>query len=178
MASKTVSRAEFAALTARLALIEEQLAELQSAPTAKKAKKAKAAPADGEEKPLSPWLTFCSRVTALLKEEENADAKTAVGIARLAFCSHLKGACEGEYDTLTDDAILEHALSFVAPEKAAKPKKPSAEEAPAPKTPPKKKAAAADEAAAPPAPKKKLVKKAAPVVAPNPFAEEAEEADI
>jgi hypothetical protein len=168
-----VSRAEFAALTARLALIEEQLAELQSAPTAKKAK---AAPADGEEKPVSPWLTFCSRVTALLKEEENADAKTAVGIARLAFCSHLKGACEGEYDTLTDDAILEHALSFVAPEKAAKPKKPSAEEAPAAKTPPKKKAAAAEEAA-PPAPKKKLVKKAAP--APEAEAEaEAEEGDF
>jgi hypothetical protein len=175
MASKTVSRAEFAALTARLALIEEQLAELQSAPTAKKTKKA--APADGVKKPVSPWLAFCSRVTDLLKDEENADAKMAVGTARLAFCSHLKGACEGEYDTLTDDAILEHALSFVAPEKAAKPKKPSAEEASAPKTPPKKKAAA--EEAAPPAPKKKVVKKAAAVVvAPNPFAEEAEEADI
>jgi len=171
MASKTVSRAEFAALTARLALIEEQLAELQSAPTAKKVKKT--APADGVKKPVSPWLAFCTRVTELLKEEENADAKTAVGTARLAFCSHLKGACEGEYDTLTDDAILEHALSFVAPEKAAKPKKPSAEEAPAPKTPPKKKAAAAEEAA-PPAPKKKLVKKAAPA----PEAEEVEEGDF
>ena len=175
MATKTVSRTEFAALTARLALIEERLAELQSAPTTKKAKKAKAAPADGEEKPLSPWLTFCSRVTALLKEEDNADAKTAVGTARLAFCSHLKGACEGEYDTLTDDSILEHALSFVAPEKVAKAKKPAAEE-PAPKTPPKK---AAKPAEAPAAPKKKAVKKAAPVVvAPNPFAEEAEEADV
>ena len=151
MASKTVSRAEFAALTARLALIEEQLAELQSAPTAKKVKK-----------PVSPWLAFCTRVTELLKEDENADAKTAVGTARLAFCSHLKGACKGEYDTLTDDAILEHALFFVAPEKVAKPK-----------TPPKKKAAAAAEEAAPPAPKKKAVKKAAPPSpAPNPFAEE------
>jgi negative regulator of replication initiation len=160
MASKTVSRAEFAALTARLALIEEQLAELQSAPTAKKVKKT--APADGVKKPVSPWLAFCTRVTELLKEDENADAKTAVGTARLAFCSHLKGACKGEYDTLTDDAILEHALFFVAPEKVAKPK-----------TPPKKKAAAAAEEAAPPAPKKKAVKKAAPPSpAPNPFAEE------
>jgi hypothetical protein len=173
MASKTVSRAEFAALTARLALIEEQLAELQSAPTAKKVKKT--APADGVKKPVSPWLAFCTRVTELLKEEENADAKTAVGTARLAFCSHLKGACEGEYDTLTDDSILEHALSFVAPEKVAKAKKPAAEE-PAPKTPPKKTAKPAE---APAAPKKKAAKKAAPVVvAPNPFAEEAEEADV
>ena len=42
MATKTVSRTEFAALTARLALIEERLAELQSAPTVKKAKKSAA----------------------------------------------------------------------------------------------------------------------------------------
>jgi hypothetical protein len=133
-------------------------------------KKPKAAPAEGEEKVLSPWLTFCARVTELLKEEENADAKTAVWPARLTFCGHLKTACEGEYDTLTDDAILEQALSFVAPEKVAKAKKPAAEE-PAPKTPPKK---AAKPAETPAAPKKKVVKKAAP--APNPFAEE--EADV
>lgn len=171
MATKTVTLAAFAALTARLALVEEQLAELQSAPAAKKVKKTKAAPADGEEKPLSPWLTFCGRVTELLKEEENADAKAAVWSARLTFCAHLKTACEGEYDELTDDAILEHALSFVAPEKVAKAKKPVEEEKPAPKTP--KKAAKPAEEAAPPAPKKKVVKKAAPPSpAPNPFAEE------
>jgi hypothetical protein len=168
---KTVTIAAFAELTARLALVEERLAELQSAPAAKKTKKAKAAPAEGEEKVLSPWLTFCARITALLKEEENADAKTAVWPARLTFCGHLKTVCEGEYDTLTDDAILEHALSFVAPEKVAKAKKPAAEE-PAPKTP--KKAAKPTEV--PPAPKKKAVKKAVPaaVPAPNPFADEEE----
>jgi len=170
MATKTVSRAEFADLTARLALIEERLAELQSAPAAKKAKKA--APTEGSvKKPVSPWIAFCTRVTTLLNEEEHASAKTAVGKARLPFCSHLKGACEGEYDTLTDDAILEHALSFVAPEKVAKAKKPAAEE-PAPKTPPKK---AAKPVEAPAAPKKKAAKKAAPAPAPE---EEAEEADV
>jgi len=172
MATKTVSRAEFAALTARLALIEERLAELQSAPTVKKAKKSAPAAADGEEKERSPWLQFCSRITTLLQEEENAEAKSVAWPARLAFCSSCKALCNGEYETLTDDAILEHALTFVAPEKVAKPKKP-AEEAPAPKTPLKKKAAAAAEEDAPPAPKKKAVKKAAPPSpAPNPFAEE------
>jgi len=168
MATKTVSRAEFADLTARLALIEERLAELQSAPAAKKAKKA--APTEGSvKKPVSPWIAFCTRVTTLLNEEEHASAKTAVGKARLPFCSHLKGACEGEYDTLTDDAILEHALAFVAPAPKKKPVKgaaaeelaeESAEESASP--PPKKPAAAA---AAPPAPKKKPVKKAAPAEA-------------
>ena len=171
MATKTVTIAQrLDDLTARLALVEERLAELQSAPAGKKTKKAKAVPTEGEEKVLSPWLAFCARVTELLKEEENADAKTAVWPARLTFCGHLKTACEGEYDTLTDDAILEQALSFVAPEKVAKAKKPAAEE-PAPKTPPKK---AAKPAETPAAPKKKVVKKAAP--APNPFAEE--EADV
>jgi hypothetical protein len=168
---KTVTIAAFAELTARLALVEERLAELQSAPAAKKTKKPKAAPAEGEEKVLSPWLTFCARITALLKEEENADAKTAVWPARLTFCGHLKSVCEGEYDTLTDDTILEHALSFVAPEKVAKAKKPAAEE-PAPKTPKK----AAKPVEAPPAPKKKAVKKAVP--APNPFADEEAEGDF
>jgi hypothetical protein len=165
MATKTVTLAAFAALTARLALVEEQLAELQSAPAAKKVKKAKPAPADGEEKVLSPWLAFCGRVTELLKEEENADAKATVWSARLTFCAKLKTECEGEYDTLTDDAILEHALSFVAPEKVAKP----AAEA---KTPKK----AAKPAEAPPAPKKKPVKKAAP--APEAEAEESAEGDF
>jgi len=193
MATKTVSRAEFAALTARLALIEERLAELQSAPTVKKAKKSAPAAADGEEKVLSPWLQFCSRITALLQQEGNGEAKSAAWPARLAFCSSCKALCNGEYETLTDDAILNHALEFEAPEKVAKPKKAAAEEAPAPKTPSKKKAAAAAEEDAPPAPKKKLVKKAAaapaaaaeedappapkkkaapPSPAPNPFAEE------
>lgn len=173
---KTVSPAEFAALTARLVLIEERLAELQSAPAAKKTKKAKAAPAEGEEKVLSPWLAFCARITALMQEEENADAKTAIWPARLAFCSSCKTLCDGEYETLTDDAILEHALTFVAPEKVAKAKKPVEEEKPAPKTP--KKTAKPAEEAAPPAPKKKVVKKAAPPPppAPNPFADE--QADI
>ena len=174
MATKTVSRTEFAALTARLALIEERLAELQSAPTVKKAKKSAPAAADGEEKEPSPspWLQFCSRITALL-QKENGEAKSAAWPARLAFCSSCKALCNGEYETLTDDAILNHALEFEAPEKVAKPKKAAAEEAPAPKTPLKKKAAAAAEEDAPPAPKKKLVKKAAPPSpAPNPFAEE------
>lgn len=168
MATKTVTPAAFAALTARLALIEERLAELQSVPSAKKMKKAKAAPAKGEEKVLSPWLAFCARITALMQEEENADAKTAVWPARLAFCSSCKTLCNGEYETLTDDAILEHALSFVAPEKVAKAKKPVEE--PAPKTPKK----AAKPAEAPAAPKKKPVKKAAPAAEP----EEAEEGDF
>ena len=173
MATKTVSRTEFAALTARLALIEERLAELQSAPTVKKAKKSAPAAADGEEKEPSPWLQFCSRITALLQQEGNGEAKSAAWPARLAFCSSCKALCNGEYETLTDDAILNHALEFEAPEKVAKPKKAAAEEAPAPKTPSKKKAAAAAEEDAPPAPKKKLVKKAAPPSpAPNPFAEE------
>ena len=178
MATKTVSRAEFAALTARLALIEERLAELQSAPTVKKAKKSAPAAADGEEKVLSPWLQFCSRITALLQQEGNGEAKSAAWPARLAFCSSCKALCNGEYETLTDDAILKHALAFEAPEKVAKPKKPAAEEAAAPKTPPKKAAAAAEEDAppAPPAPKKKLVKKAAAAAAAA--AEEEGAADI
>ena len=176
MATKTVSRAEFAALTARLALIEERLAELQSAPTVKKAKKSAPAAADGEEKVLSPWLQFCSRITALLQQEQNGEAKSAAWPARLAFCSSCKALCNGEYETLTDDAILNHALEFEAPEKVAKPKKAAAEEAPAPKTPSKKKAAAAAEEDAPPAPKKKLVKKAAAAAAAA--AEEEGAADI
>ena len=179
MASKTsnsISRTEFDALIARLSLIEVQMAALQSAPVAKKVRKTKAAPADGEEKKVrkpSPWIEHSSRVSKLLGNEEHADAKAAVGKARLAFCSHLKDVCGGDYESLTDETILEQALSYVAPE--GKVKKPAAEEpaeepapapAPAPvaKKTPVKKAKAAEEA--PPAPKKapapkKVAKKAA-----------------
>ena len=131
MASKTsnsISRAEFDALTARLALIEVQMAALQSAPAAKKVRKTKV-PADGEEKKVrkpSPWIEHSSRVSKLLADEEHADAKAAVGKARLAFCSHLKEVCGGDYESLTDETILEQALSYVAPE--GKVKKPVAEE--------------------------------------------------
>lgn len=171
--SNTISRAEFDALTARLALIEVQMAALQSAPKAKKVRKTKAL-AEGEEKKVrkpSPWIEHSSRVSKLLADEEHADAKAAVGKARLAFCSHLKDVCGGEYESLTDETILEQALSYVATE--GKVKKPAAEEpaeepAPAPeaKKTPIKKAKAAEEA--PPAPKKapapaakKVAKKAA-----------------
>jgi hypothetical protein len=176
MASKTsnsISRTEFDALIARLSLIEVQMAALQSAPAAKKVRKTKAL-AEGEEKKVrkpSPWIEHSSRVSKLLGNEEHADAKAAVGKARLAFCSHLKDVCGGDYESLTDETILEQALSYVAPE--GKVKKPAAEEpaevpapAPAAKKTPVKKAKAAEEA--PPAPKKapapaakKVAKKAA-----------------
>jgi len=170
--SNTISRAEFDALVTRTTLLEAQIALLQSAPAGKKVRKAKAAPADGEEKKVrkpSPWIEHSTRVSKLLADEEHADAKAAVGKARLAFCSHLKEVCGGDYESLTDETILEQALSYVAPE--GKAKKPAAEEpaekpapAPAAKKTPAKKAKAAEEA--PPAPKKapapkKVVKKAA-----------------
>lgn len=169
--SNTISRAEFDALTARLALIEVQMAAMQSAPAAKKVRKTKAL-AEGEEKKVrkpSPWIEHSSRVSKLLGNEEHADAKAAVGKARLAFCSHLKDVCGGDYESLTDETILEQALSYVAPE--GKVKKPAAEEpaeepAPVAKKTPVKKAKAVEEA--PPAPKKapapaakKVAKKAA-----------------
>jgi hypothetical protein len=174
--SNTISRAEFDALVTRTTLLEAQIALLQSAPTAKKVRKTKA-PVEGEEKKVrkpSPWIEHSSRVSKLLADEEHADAKAAVGKARLAFCSHLKDVCGGDYESLTDETILEQALSYVAPE--GKVKKPAAEEpaeepAPAPvpvakKTPLPlaKKAKAVEEA--PPAPKKapapkKVAKKAA-----------------
>jgi hypothetical protein len=175
--SNTISRAEFDALVTRTTLLEAQIALLQSAPTAKKVRKTKA-PVEGEEKKVrkpSPWIEHSSRVSKLLADEEHADAKAAVGKARLAFCSHLKEVCSGDYESLTDETILEQALSYVAPE--GKVKKPAAEEpaeepapapapAPAAKKTPVKKAKAAEEA--PPAPKKapapaakKVAKKAA-----------------
>jgi hypothetical protein len=173
--SNTITRAEFDALVTRTTLLEAQIALLQSAPTAKKVRKTKA-PVEGEEKKVrkpSPWIEHSSRVSKLLADEEHADAKAAVGKARLAFCSHLKDVCGGDYESLTDETILEQALSYVAPE--GKVKKPAAEEpaeepapapvpAPAAKKTPVKKAKAAEEA--PPAPKKapaakKVAKKAA-----------------
>jgi hypothetical protein len=173
--SNTISRAEFDALVTRTTLLEAQIALLQSASAGKKVRKAKAAPADGEEKKVrkpSPWIEHSSRVSKLLADEENADAKAAVGKARLDFCSHLKKICSGDYESLTDETILEQALSYVAPE--GKVKKPAAEEpaeepAPAPvakKTPAKKAKAVEEEPPAAPVAKKapapkKVAKKAA-----------------
>jgi hypothetical protein len=54
-------------------------------------------------------------VRALLKDHE--DAKTAVGKGVFSFCSSLKGQCAGDYETLTDEVILENALAWVAPSK-------------------------------------------------------------
>ena len=176
--SNTISRAEFDALVTRTTLLEAQIALLQSAPAGKKVRKAKKVESDGEEKKVrkpSPWIEHSSRVSKLLANEEHADAKAAVGKARLDFCSHLKKICSGDYESLTDETILEQALSYVAPE--GKVKKPAAEEpaeepvpAPAPvaKKTPAKKAKAVEEAppAAPVAKKvpvapKKIAKKAA-----------------
>jgi hypothetical protein len=177
--SNTVSRADFDALTTRITLLEAQMTLLQSAPAGKKVRKAKKAESDGEEKKVrkpSPWIEHSSRVSKLLADEEHADAKAAVGKARLAFCSHLKEVCSGDYESLTDETILEQALSYVAPE--GKAKKPVAEElaeepAPAAKKTPlplAKKAKAVEEAppAVPAAKKasavpvaKKVAKKAA-----------------
>ena len=149
--SNTVSRADFDALTTRITLLEAQIALLQSAPAGKKVRKAKKAESDGEEKKVrkpSPWIEHSSRVSKLLSQEDHADAKTAVGKARLAFCSHLKEVCGGDYESLTDETILEQALSYVAPE--GKVKKPAAEEPaeePAAKKTPAKKAKAVEEPA-------------------------------
>lgn len=176
--SNTVSRADFDALSTRITLLEAQMTLLQNAPSGKKVRKAKKVESDGEEKKVrkpSPWIEHSSRVSKILADEEHADAKAAVGKARLAFCSHLKEVCGGDYESLTDETILEHALSYVAPEgKVKKPaaEKPAAEEpaevpapAPAAKKTPAKKAKAVEEA--PPAAKKapavakKVAKKAA-----------------
>jgi hypothetical protein len=173
--SNTISRAEFDALVTRTTLLEAQIAMLQSAPAGKKVRKAKAAPADGEEKKVrkpSPWIEHSTRVSKLLADEENADAKAAVGKARLPFCSLLKEVCGGDYKSLTDETILEQALSYVAPEgKVKKPadEEPAEEPVPVPvaKKTPVKKAKAVEEAppAAPAAKKapapKKVAKKAA-----------------
>jgi hypothetical protein len=171
--SNTVSRADFDALSTRITLLEAQMTLLQNAPSGKKVRKAKKVESDGEEKKVrkpSPWIEHSSRVSKILADEEHADAKAAVGKARLAFCSHLKEVCGGDYESLTDETILEQALSYVAPE--GKVKKPAAEEpaevpapAPAAKKTPVKKAKAVEEA--PPAAKKapavakKVAKKAA-----------------
>ena len=176
--SNTVSRADFDALSTRITLLEAQMTLLQNAPSGKKVRKAKKVESDGEEKKVrkpSPWIEHSSRVSKILADEEHADAKAAVGKARLAFCSHLKEVCGGDYESLTDETILEHALSYVAPE--GKVKKPAAEEpaevpapapAPAAKKTPVKKAKAVEEAppAVPavkkaPAVAKKVAKKAA-----------------
>jgi hypothetical protein len=141
--------------TARITALEEQMkgllariSALEAVPAKKpRAKKAAAAAgASDEEKepqPQSAWIVHSSRVSALLKEHE--DAKTAVGKARLPFCSHMKGICNGDYESLTDEKILEEALTWVAPVKKPEP----AAEEPAPK-----------------AKKATPVKKPAPVVAP------------
>jgi len=189
--SNTVSRAEFDALAASIAAIEAKIALLQSAPAGKKVRKAKAAPAEGEEKKVrkpSPWIEHSTRVSKLLAQEEHADAKAAVGKARLAFCSHLKEVCGSDYESLTDETILEQALSYVAPEgKAKKPVAEEAEEEPAPapapaaKKPLVKKAKAAEEPAPPAAPAaKKAVapKKVAKKAAGGGSASESESADV
>ena len=74
MASKsTVSRAEFVAVTARLALVEERLAELHGAPAGAKVVKARA-PAKGNA-----WSAFYGaispQITALVKGEYADDAR-------------------------------------------------------------------------------------------------------
>lgn len=169
--SNTVSRADFDALTTRITLLEAQMTLLQNAPAGKKVRKAKKAESDGEEKKVrkpSPWIEHSSRVSKLLADEDHADAKAAVGKARLAFCSHLKEVCGGDYESLTDETILEQALSYVAPEgKAKKPvAEEPAEEPAAKKTPlPLAKKAKAAEEPAPAAKKapvaKKVIKKSA-----------------
>jgi hypothetical protein len=150
--------------TVRITALEEQMkglvariSALEAVPVKKpRAKKAAAAAgaSDEEKEPReqSAWIVHSSRVSALLKEHE--DAKTAVGKARLPFCSHLKGICDGDYESLTDEKILEEALTWVAPVKKPEP----AAEEPAPKakkaTPVKKPAAPVVAPAAPAAPKK------------------------
>jgi len=137
--------------TARITALEEQmkgliarLAVLEATPVKKpRAKKVKSASDEEKEpRPPTPWQELLARVRALLKDHE--DAKTAVGKGVFSFCSHLKGQCAGDYETLTDEVILEEALTWVAPVKKPEP----AAEEPAPKA------------------KATPVKKPAPVVAP------------
>jgi broad specificity phosphatase PhoE len=118
--------------TARITALEEQmkgliarLAVLEAAPVKKpRAKKVKSAiDEEKEPRPPTPWQELLARVRALLKDHE--DAKTAVGKGVFSFCSSLKGQCAGDYETLTDEVILENALAWVAPSKdepAAEPK--------------------------------------------------------
>jgi hypothetical protein len=110
--------------TARITALEEQmkgliarLAVLEAVPVKKpRAKKVKSA-SDEEKEPRAPtpWQELLARVRALLKDHE--DAKTAVGKGVFSFCSHLKGQCAGDYETLTDEVILENALAWVVPSK-------------------------------------------------------------
>jgi broad specificity phosphatase PhoE len=110
--------------TARITALEEQmkgliarLAVLEAAPVKKpRAKKVKSASDEEKEpRPPTPWQELLARVRALLKDHE--DAKTAVGKGVFSFCSSLKGQCAGDYETLTDEVILENALAWVAPSK-------------------------------------------------------------
>ena len=172
--------------TARITALEEQMkglvariSALEAAPVKKpRAKKAAAAAgASDEEKepqPQNAWIVHSSRVAALLNEHE--DAKTAVGKARLAFCSRLRGICNGDYKSLTDEAILEEARTWVAPAKKPEPvAEESADEEPAPKvkaTPVKKPTPVVAPAAPKKAPKpsaKNASKKAAGGDSENPF---------
>jgi hypothetical protein len=150
--------------TARITALEEQMkglvariSALEAVPAKKpRAKKAAAAAgaSDEEKEPQtqSAWIVHSSRVSALLKEHE--DAKNAARKARFAFCKHLRGICNDDYKSLTDEAILEEARTWVAPAKKPEPvAEESADEEPAPKaktTPAKKPAPVV----APAAPKK------------------------
>ena len=151
--------------TARITALEEQmkgliarLAVLEAAPVKKpRAKKVKSASDEEKEpRPPTPWQELLARVRALLKDHE--DAKTAVGKGVFSFCSSLKGQCAGDYETLTDEVILENALAWVAPSKDEPVAEPKAKK-------PVKKAVAAAPVAEPVAepkakkPAKKSVKK-------------------
>jgi len=133
--------------TARITALEEQmkgliarLAVLEAAPVKKpRAKKVKSASDEEKEpRPPTPWQELLARVRALLKDHE--DAKTAVGKGVFSFCSSLKGQCAGDYETLTDEVILENALAWVAPSKDEPAAEPAAE--PKAKKPVKKAVAA------------------------------------
>jgi hypothetical protein len=151
--------------TARITALEEQmkgliarLAVLEAAPVKKpRAKKVKSASDEEKEpRPPTPWQELLTRVRALLKDHE--DAKTAVGKGVFSFCSSLKGQCAGDYETLTDEVILENALAWVAPSKDEPAAEPAAE--PKAKKPVKKAVAAAPVAEPVAEPKaKKPVKK-------------------
>jgi broad specificity phosphatase PhoE len=152
--------------TARITALEEQmkgliarLAVLEAAPVKKpRAKKVKSASDEEKEpRPPTPWQELLARVRALLKDHE--DAKTAVGKGVFSFCSSLKGQCAGDYETLTDEVILENALAWVAPSKDEPAAEPVAE--PKAKKPVKKAVAVAEPVAEPKAkkPVKKSVKK-------------------
>ena len=121
MASKpTVSRAEFVAVTARLALVEERLAELDGA---KKAVKARA-PAAGHE--ITPWAAVSGEVIAAVQAlvgkggdyHEDArwdDCKRSGFPMRIAGYLKANGALddgEGGY-TVPDEGDLVEAVEFI-----------------------------------------------------------------